>query len=560
MTAASVQTSDTSKPVINDWYSGTAGSASPLSSNGGPTIRGAPSARMQVGNASGTIPPILSKKVYLPAGNYELRYWYQSTVVYPEYEPVFICGSAEGEMHWATSSTTRPLNSSPSAANVLGGVSLAQSARAGVYLVPVLGNPQLDTTAPSASSFPMPPNLPYNAVIAPANLRADNSSNRIDICAYSSRWIQRSISIQITDTGYFWLSFIAEPPASTRRINGFYLGPVKLCQDACGDDLNNNWPWAAGAKLYDDSFESPSRSNGATFDVASLSGFTSEAKYELPAGWAAGRYGGDAAGAWDPASFVYETPTAYDGSTSIRTKRLGIWLYRRMLLMPGVYKINFMANMKQPLPTMQWCSATNSLDDGSVVTNWQLQDTSVQPCACPIGAITTIVMSDETISAQANARTNNTAPAFYINRLSPSGTAMSDCHVSGMVRTDQYCVLVPRTQYYGFQLRVQGPYDTTVTGAPNPGLDLGTGGAFLDKVQVTLLSQGVKNKFTGTPADPGDFENYYDNCKSELGTQSSTPTAENIISGGVPVWPGRPVPNPAYTTQPVRLIVTAPSK
>ena len=205
VTQTNPQFGDTTRPVINDWYSGTGGSASPLSRNGGPTINGQPTASMQVGNPSGSIAPILSKKVYLPAGNYELRYWYQSTVVYPEYEPVFICGSVEGEMHWVTSSTTRPLTSSPSAASVLGGVSLAQSARAGVYLVPVLSNPQLDAIAPAASSFPLPPNLPYNAVNTPVNLRADNSSNRIDICAYSSRWIQRSVSIQITDTGYFCL-------------------------------------------------------------------------------------------------------------------------------------------------------------------------------------------------------------------------------------------------------------------------------------------------------------------------------------------------------------------
>ena len=236
------------------------------------------------------------------------------------------------------------------------------------------------------------------------------------------------------------MSFIAEPPASTRRLNGFYLGPVKLCQNACGDDLNNNWPWAAGAKLYDDSFETPARSNGDTFDLTSY-GFTANSGYERPPAWAAGRYGGLTAGAWDPASFVYETPTAYDGSTSILTKRLGIWLYRRMVLMPGVYKFSFMANMKQLLPTMQWCPSSNSLDDGTVVINWQLQDSSVQSCVCPAGAITTIVMSDETSSGQANARTNNTAPASYINRVSPSGTAMSDCHVAAMVKTDQYCVL-----------------------------------------------------------------------------------------------------------------------
>jgi len=163
LTIATPVNGNPANPVVNDWYSGTAGTASPLSTTGGPTINGAPSGRMQIGSSDGSIAPILSKKVYLPAGDYELRYWYQSTVIYPEYEPAYICGSVEGEMHWAISSFTRSFGSSPTIGTTPAGTNVtnAQSARAGAYLVPVLGNPQADVNAPVVGAFPRPPRLPF---------------------------------------------------------------------------------------------------------------------------------------------------------------------------------------------------------------------------------------------------------------------------------------------------------------------------------------------------------------------------------------------------------------
>jgi len=69
---------------------------------------------------------------------------------------------------------------------------------------------------------------------------------------------------------------------------------------------------------------------------------------------------------------------------------------------------------------------------------------------------------------------------------------------------------------------------------------LNTGGAFFDGLEVTLLSPGVKNKKFGTIADPGDFFRYDPDCLSSLGTYagSRTPTTDNVMNGGIPVWPG----------------------
>jgi len=121
---------------------------------------------------------------------------------------------------------------------------------------------------------------------------------------------------------------------------------------------------------------------------------------------------------------------------------------------------------------------------------------------------------------------------------------------------------VARTQYYGFQLRVQGPYDVRQAGQPTTNPRLGTSGVFLDDLEVELLSPGVKNKFKATSADPGpgDFENFATECKSGMASIANEATYRNIISGGVPVWPGLQVPDAAYTTPPLRVVVTAPSQ
>ena len=225
--------------------------------------------------------------------------------------------------------------------------------------------------------------------------------------------------------------------------------------------------------------------------------------------------------------------------------------------MPGVYQFRFMAGLRRPLSAMKWCPNFYTNNLGVIVQNFTLTDTSITgDCECPAGAITTVIMSDEKAFEQSNMLTNDTAPPSYQNRTDPSGSAMADCHAFSTGIRDVYCVLVPRTQYYGFQLRVQGPYLMSVAGTPYAGTDLqlGTGGAFLDSLEVTLLSPGVKNRFRGSANSPGDFDGYLNDCYTNLAAGTPMATARNIISGGAPVWPG-------YTKINLnRLTVTAPSK
>ena len=565
-----VKTGTATTPVINDWYSGTPGSVSPLITSGDMLDPSKAPTALRVGNPEDTIAPIISKKVYLPKGDYELRYWYRSTVVYPEYEPVFICGTVEAEMNWVRSFHTRDYSSAKwkqgdpvptrdsSPSNV-------QTARAGVYLDPILSNPQLATTPPTLSSYSTPPADPNVA------------NNRVDICAYSSGWIQRSVPINITDAGYFWLSFVSEPPTGSKR-NGFYLGPLEFCPGtsadvlaakACVSSLNENRPWAANTTLYKDTFdESPSPTVDANFQ-STRSIFTTAFKYERAPDWALGRFGGN----FTADGFQYKTDPTNSSNTIVRSTTLGVWLYRRMLLMPGVYKFKFKASANENFPTKQWCqpdpratpaviALTAPTERTSADGSWVLRNGALgNTCTCPAGYITTLIGSDEAQFNQANKSNPVTAPAIY-RTGSGQGLILSDCHLgNSAARTtgDVYCVLIPRTQYYGFRLAMAGPTLTQAMINSDPaysGYDtqLNTNGSFFDGLEVTLLSPGVRNRFFATSAGPGDFDSYNPECVSSLAgsNNATTPTNANIITGGIPMWPG-------VTTNPLnRLIVTAP--
>jgi Flp pilus assembly protein TadG len=259
--------------------------------------------RMALGIGSGYNNSI-AKKVYMPAGYYELRYWYKSSVVYPEYDPAFICdATAPSGVDWAvsgryteyTGSTIR--NGSP------------QSARIGVYMHPVKQDPRLAIAPPITSQL----------------------TNRIDTCAYAGRWIQRSIGLHVTDSGYFWLAFAGDAPGASDK-RGAWIGQVKLCIASCGEPAVNNYPYARGAIIMNETFNSPLVANGTPFSLATS---------PIPA---AALYKQSPANLFEvvsnpPEITVSNNAPVDDGQHIVFRKSQS--LYRRVLLTPGIYAMNF---------------------------------------------------------------------------------------------------------------------------------------------------------------------------------------------------------------------------
>ncbi len=487
LTPGAAQAGDPNAPVINDWYSGTAGSASPLAPPDGSLLNGAPvtppSTYIQVGGVLNGAPvaPIISKKVYLPTGNYEFRYWYKSTVVYPDYEPVYICGSVEGEMHWVTATATRTLASARNSSTTNSG---AQTARAGAYLVPILTNPQLATAPPTAgrnaslpNDFPLPPALPWSA----SNRRPDNSANRIDICAYSARWIQRSVPVSITNAGYFWLSFVAEPPTTTSTINGFYLGRVQLCQTKCSEPLNNNWPWSYKTNLFTADFTSGIPNQQFS---TSTGYFPAGASYEKTPLWITRVFGGLQGNPADSQPlFVYQQNDKRVGpNVIVDSQRSGSYLYRGLLLTAGTYRATFTIGTSSPTPGGPNAYCANGTSN-------------LPGCACFTGSIDPNIAHGDQIAntgltSALDRRTSGIVGSSYNSYTirpmgggiggggsggggpddggsgdSGTGTAdvnslgylLGNCWSSYNPKTFTYCFLVPRTQYYGVNFRTSGP-------------------------------------------------------------------------------------------------------
>jgi hypothetical protein len=286
---------------------------------------------------------VLSKKVFLPAGAYELRYWYKSAVEYPQYKPAYICHIMRESLDWADDGRWRAWGSSVLSKDD------PFTTRIGTFLDPISGDPRLATTAPSNVQA-------YNANGTEAN-------NRIDDCVYAHNWIQRVVKFTITDTGYFWLSFATEYPAASKTKNGAFIGKVTMCILVCTETQVDNMPWYAlkGSRVHTlmaDSFETPA-----------LTGFTKSAVIDWIPWWnqgdpsvlASGTYSStyepnSSAQMWHPRRWnsmpgtmtYYNTNgTTENGSSSAGSQHAGLGafggtntIWRRVLLTPGLYLYN----------------------------------------------------------------------------------------------------------------------------------------------------------------------------------------------------------------------------
>jgi len=180
----------------------------------------------------------ISTLVTLAAGSYELRYSYTSRVDYPSYDPAYLCGSAASDLNWANSTSTTWSGTMATA---------YRTNQINVYLDLNVNNaPPVHTT------------LVGNEQLAGSNL--------IDMCVYGQNWIQRSVAINVTTAGSYWLSFAAD---GSNDSYGGQLDLIQLCSVYCPGTVQDNFTtaWAASSLLFEDDFESPSYSNGGSYNT-----------------------------------------------------------------------------------------------------------------------------------------------------------------------------------------------------------------------------------------------------------------------------------------------------
>ena len=172
----------------------------------------------------------ITAKVALAVGSYELRYNYRSRVDYPNYDPTYICGSTLNDVSWANDTNS--------------GLGTAfRTNEINVYLDMATGGP------------------------APLHTTLDGSqqlagSNLVDTCVYSPTWIERSVKIEVTTAGSYYLSFAAD---GANDSFGGQIDNIRLCTGTCPGSLQDNFPaaWLAANNngvnktLFEDTFSTP---------------------------------------------------------------------------------------------------------------------------------------------------------------------------------------------------------------------------------------------------------------------------------------------------------------
>jgi len=237
----------------------------------GTVPQGSHSAELDCDNGQGTAGnSSISTKAYLAAGNYELRYNYAGRIDYPDYDPVYLCGSAASDLSWANDTNA----TAGTKTNVL------RTNQINTYLdLNTNGVPPTHTTIDGTQTL--------------------GGSNLIDMCVYSSGWIQRSVRIKVTTAGYYWLSFAADGSSDSF---GGQLDNIMLCTESCTGSLQDNFPssWLAANNggnnkvLFEDTFESPVYSgtpyntNGNMYNSDGTSGSSSGWPSQTASGWAMG--------------------------------------------------------------------------------------------------------------------------------------------------------------------------------------------------------------------------------------------------------------------------------
>ncbi len=161
----------------------------------------------------------ITKKIYLPPGQYELRYFYLAAFNNPVYMPVWICGSQDSDVDWA---------------NAKDDWGYAQTNKISVYLDPAMGT----TSAPLTWSY-----AEGGAV----------GQNLLDSCVSSGyKWIERSVPITVNAAGNYWLTFTAL--GASDGVGGA-IDNIRLCVNSCPGTVQENFYWSAYSLFFAESFD-----------------------------------------------------------------------------------------------------------------------------------------------------------------------------------------------------------------------------------------------------------------------------------------------------------------
>jgi Flp pilus assembly protein TadG len=365
------------------------------------------SVELDCDNGSGTKGnSALSTKTYLAAGAYELRFFYASRVLYLNYAPTYLCGSAASDLSWAndTSSSGGPV------ANAL------RTNQMNVYLdLNTSGSPPTHTTIDGTQTLA--------------------GSNLIDMCVYGQSWLERSVSITVTTPGYYWLSFAADGLSDSY---GAQLDNIRLCPNTCPASVQDNFPtaWSSGTILFEDTFETPYYytngalyyGNGNIFLSTGTSGTSSS-------GWPSETATGWHAEPVNQVNFIFSNATQgkqtieLDADTNIggvaSSQRS---ITRKFLLVPGYYQVSYMYKSNvtfSSLGSTVYCGATPTLANISGLSGTATGNTSYTGGGNATWNKDTniigVFMSHDQLASNPNTAALSTAVTY----LNPSGTTTS---------------------------------------------------------------------------------------------------------------------------------------
>jgi hypothetical protein len=439
----------------------------------GTVPQGSHSAELDCDNGHGSAGnSSISTEAFLPAGNYELRYNYAARIDYPDYDPVYLCGSSASDVSWANDTN----------ATVGTKTSVLRTNQINVYL-----DQNTDSQPPTHMTIDGTQTLA--------------GSNLIDMCVYSGGWIQRSVRIKVTQSGYYWLSFAADGASDSF---GGQIDNIMLCQGSCTGTLQDNFPtsWVAvnnvNKVLFKDAFESPTYSgspynvNGNMYNSKGTSGSSSGWPNQTASGWANAPYN----------QLPYWTSSCGAGTQCIE---LG-WnsnslVSRPFLLAPGYYQLSYMYIAEEQFSGLNstYCGATPtaanmaylSANSGSS-TNWAggfsngtlTYDTNTVGVFMSHAQMASTPNLTSTLGATVN-YTNPDGTTSTTPTVAPNGISLTSYNSSQVNPLLDICGYAPSWQTRTVSIQIVKPAYYWLTFAA-----LGASDAFggiLDNVQLTAL-------------------------------------------------------------------------